>query len=220
MKDIKGFIFDMDGVITETSKQHFEAWSKLAKTLNIEIDLEFNEKLKGLSRIDSLVEILKYGGKENEYSEAELEDLTNIKNQYYLELISGFKPEDAFDGVVELFEELKRKGIKIAIGSASQNAPLLLEKMALNGYIDYVVNPKKVPLGKPAPDIFLKAAQWLELDPSQCIGIEDSVAGVKAIKAAGMYAVGIGEPSILNEADLIYQHTGEIDLDVVLINVA
>jgi len=216
MKEIKAFIFDMDGVITETSKQHFEAWSKLAQTLGIEIDLAFNEKLKGLSRIDSLVEILKYGGKENQYSKAEIVDLTNIKNQYYLELISDFKPEDAFDGVVELFEKLKQKGIKIAIGSASQNAPLLIEKMALDSYIDYVVNPKEVALGKPAPDTFIKAAQWFNFDHSQCIGIEDAVAGVKAIKAAGMYAVGIGDALILNEADLVYEHTCEIDLEVLL----
>ena len=116
----------------------------------------------------------------------------------------------------ELLEALQDKGIKIAIGSASHNAPGLIKAMELEQYIDYIVNPSEVEKGKPAPDIFLKAAEVLGAKPEECIAIEDAVAGVKAIKSAQMYAVGIGDVDILNEADIIYAKTGDIDLTEIL----
>jgi len=214
---IKVFIFDLDGVITETSHQHYEAWKALAKMIGIEIDYVFNERLKGVSRIDSLKEILKYGNKEDVYSDVEIEKLAFCKNEYYKSLISQFTRKDVFDGVIELFEALQDKGIKIAIGSASYNAPGLIKAMELEKYIDYIVDPSEVEKGKPAPDIFLKAAEVLGAKPEECIGIEDAVAGVKAIKAAEMYSVGIGDVEILKEADIIYNRTGDIDLTELLV---
>lgn len=209
---IKAFIFDLDGVLTETNQQHFEAWKTLASMLGIEIDVVFNERLKGVSRIDSLKEILVYGNKATTYSETELEKLAFTKNEYYKNLISKFSRDNVFKGVVELFETLRQKGIKIAIGSASHNAPTLIKAMELEAYVDYIVNPSDVENGKPAPDIFLKAAEALGVKPEECIGVEDAVAGVKAIKAAGMFAVGIGDAALLKEADIVYAHTFEIDL--------
>lgn len=210
---IKAFIFDLDGVLTETSQQHFEAWKTLALMLGIEIDEVFNERLKGVSRIDSLKEILAFGNKEGKYTETELEKLAFTKNEYYKNLIAAFTRDNVFEGVVTLMETLRQKGIKIAIGSASHNAPTLIKAMELEAYIDYIVDPSEVKNGKPAPDIFLKAAKALDVRPEECIGVEDAVAGVKAIKAAGMFAVGIGDANLLKEADIVYAHTCNIDLN-------
>lgn len=208
---IKAFIFDMDGVITETSEQHFLAWKTLAAMLGINFDKEFNENLKGISRLESMKRILEYGNMLDKYSLVEIEKMTFLKNEYYKNLISDFKPENVFDGVVELFRELKIQGLKIAIGSASYNAPTLIKSMKLENYVDYIVNPGEVDKGKPAPDIFLKAAERLGVNPQECIGVEDALAGVKAIKSAGMYAIGIGDKEILKEADIVFEHIGEVE---------
>jgi len=213
---IKAFIFDLDGVITETSLQHFKAWSCLAKMLGIEIDETFNERLKGISRKDSLKEILKYGGKLKFYNDEELEKLMFCKNEYYKTLISKFTRENVFEGVIELFELLKKRGIKIAIASASLNAPALIHSMELKEYIDYIVNPADVKAGKPAPDIFLQAAKALDTAPSECIAVEDALSGVQAIKAAGMLAIGIGNKDVLKDADIVYEKTGDIQLEDLL----
>ncbi len=124
--------------------------------------------------------------------------------------------EDLFEGVKTLFEGLKEKGIKIAIGSASKNAPTLVNLLGIKDYIDYIVDPASVEKGKPAPDIFLKAAHDLGVDPTECVGVEDAEAGVEAIKSAGMLAVGIGDASVLNQADIVYPHTKDIHLADIL----
>ena len=215
MKQIKAFIFDLDGVLTETSEQHYIAWKKLAEELGITIDRAFNERLKGVSRDDSLALILKEGNKYDQYSEKERQQLANKKNGHYLDLIDDFSSENLFEGVEELFISLKSRKIKIAIGSASKNAPRLLKAMKVEHLIDYIVNPTLLK-GKPAPDIFLKAAEYFNVLPEECIGIEDAVSGIKAIKSAGMFAIGIGKKEILNQADVVYDQIKEINLDKVL----
>ncbi|MTI56983.1 beta-phosphoglucomutase [Geosporobacter ferrireducens] len=212
---IRAVIFDLDGVITETSRQHFQAWKAVAYMIGVEIDSTVNESLKGVSREESLKIILKYGGILDKYSKEEMEKLCFCKNEYYKQLISQFTPANVFEGVVEMFEYLRGKGIKIAIGSASHNAPALISAMALEPYIDYIVDPGDVKRGKPAPDIFLKAAGALGVKPSECIGVEDAVAGVEAIKAAGMYAIGIGDAEVLKEADVVFGSIAEIDLGII-----
>ena len=209
---IKAFIFDLDGVITETSHEHYKAWHHMALMLGIEIDESVNERLKGVSRMQSLDEILQFGNIQKKYSDAEREKLCYCKNEYYKNLITKYTEKNIFEGIIDIFETLKEKGIKIAIGSASHNAPTLIKAMGLQSYIDYIVNPGEVEHGKPAPDIFLKAAQVLGAQPHECIGIEDAVAGVKAIKSAGMYAVGIGDSNILNEADVVFGHVKDMDV--------
>jgi len=213
---IKLFIFDMDGVLTETSEQHFLAWKELASHIGITITREFNEQLKGISRLESLDRILEYGGVAKRYSPEEKLELAKLKNDNYVKMISRFTEENLFDGVIKLFSDLKNRDIKIAIGSASKNAPMLVALMGIKKYINYIVNPEDIEKGKPAPDTFLKAASALSIPPSACIGVEDAVAGITAIKAAGMFAVGIGEKDILKDADIVYRYTRDIDLPQLL----
>lgn len=216
MREIKLFIFDMDGVLTETSEQHYLAWKQMAEELGITIDRVFNEKLKGISRMESLDRILEHGGKAGVYTDEQKVEFATAKNENYKKMIESFTPENLFEGVRELFEALKERGIKIAIGSASKNAPALIENMGIGGYIDYIVNPNDIENGKPAPDIFLKAAKELKVDPANCIGVEDAEAGVEAIKSAGMYAVGIGDKDVLCKADIVYGETKDVKLEEIL----
>jgi len=213
---VKLFIFDMDGVLTETSEQHYLAWEELARHIGITITKDFNEQLKGISRLESLDRILEYGGVSERYSLEEKLELAKLKNNNYVRMISCFTKENLFDGVLKLFEDLKSRDIKIAIGSASKNAPMLVELMGIKKYIDYIVNPEDIQRGKPAPDTFLKAASAMDIPPSSCIGVEDAVAGITAIKAAEMFAVGIGEKDILKDADIVYRYTKDIDLKQLL----
>ena len=212
MNELQLVIFDLDGVITETSNQHYTAWKQLAGELGIEIDLAFNETLKGVSRMDSLERILTRGNRQNDYTEAEKIELATKKNSSYVNMISKFTRDNVFPGIVELLNNLKAQGIKIALGSASKNGPRLLNSMDITNYFDYIVNPALVN-GKPNPDIFLKAADMLMVDPSKCIGIEDAVSGITAINAAGMFSVGIGDKTILSKANIVYNEPKDIDLE-------
>lgn len=210
---IKLIIFDLDGVLTETSEQHYFAWKKLSKEIGVEIDLKFNETLKGVSRMDSLERILKYGRIENKYSYQEKLELASKKNNYYFEMIKNFTPVNLFEGVEELLKTLKERNFIIALGSGSRNGPFLIKAMGIDKYFDYVVNPYKIKNGKPAPDIFLDARDKFKLNSRECIGIEDSIEGIKSIKSANMLAIGIGDPNNLIEADIVYKHTKDINID-------
>lgn len=205
-------IFDLDGVLTETSVQHYIAWKSLADELGIEFDLDYNEKLKGVSRLESLELILIKGNMEKAFSSEEKNKLATKKNNLYIALIEDFTRKDLFPGVIVLFEMLIDLGIKIALASASNNAKKLLENMAIAQYFDLIVDPSQLKQGKPSPEIFLKAASTLAIDPKRCIGFEDAVAGISAIKGAGMYAVGIGDPEVLCEADIVYPQIQKVEL--------
>lgn len=207
-------IFDLDGVLTETSKQHFEAWKELADELGINIDLDFNEKLKGISRMKSLEKILEHGNVADQFTEEQKLELVEKKNKRYLESIKNLNPNDAFDGVHVLLGSLKEKKYKIALASASKNAPFIIKSLEIDQYFDYIVDPSKIKNGKPAPDIFLKAAEYFEIDPNQCIGVEDSVAGIQAIKSAGMYAIGIGDGTVLDQSNIVYKNIADMNLPV------
>lgn len=215
MGKLKAMIFDMDGVITETSEYHYMAWKVLASHIGIYIDREINEQLKGISRMDSLEVILKHGQRENDFTETEKLALATTKNKRYTDMIHQFSKDNLLDGIEELFLQLREKGIKIGIASASKSAEKLLELLEIKEYVDFIVDPSTVP-SKPAPDIFLAAVKGLKLEPKDCIGVEDAYAGVEAIKRANMYAVGIGSKEILNQADIVYSSPKEIDLDVLL----
>ncbi len=212
----KAFLFDLDGVITETSHQHYIAWKELANELGIEIDLEFNEQLKGVSRVDSLNRILERGNALGKYSQEELNKFLEQKNDHYKELIKDLKPEDAFPGTHDLFRELKEKGLKIVICSASFNAPTILKALDLEQYVDYIVNPGEIAKGKPAPDIFLRGAEKFGLSIDECVGVEDAQSGIKAIKDAGMLAIGIGDKDVLKDSDINLNGIGEIVVDDII----
>jgi beta-phosphoglucomutase len=211
MSKLKGVIFDMDGVITETSEYHYMAWKLLAGHIGIYIDRRINEQLKGISRMDSLDVILKHGNRENDFTETEKLALATSKNKRYVEMINQFTKDNLLEGVEELLKSLKERGIKVAIASASRSALNLTRLLEIEDYIDFIVDPESVP-GKPAPDIFLAAAEGLGLSPCECIGVEDAYAGVEAIKSANMYAVGIGLKDNLPQADMIYEKPKDVDV--------
>lgn len=213
---IKAVLFDLDGVLTETSEQHYLAWKSLSEDLGIEIDLKFNEDLKGISRMESLEKILIHGGKENIFNHEEKIKLATMKNNIYNSMIKEFNKFNLFDGVKELLDKLKERNIKIVLTSASKNGPNLLELLEIKDYFDFIVDPSSVDNGKPAPDIFLKGAELVGVNPNECIGIEDSVAGIQAIKDAEMYAVGIGDKENLKRADIVFKEVKNIEIEKIL----
>ena len=206
-KTIKCIIFDLDGVLTETSNQHFLAWSTLAEKLGITLKPEFEEHLKGVSRKESLERILDFGSVS--VSEEEKEVLMAEKNTHYQTLIKQFTKSNLFDRVEDLLSYIKSKGVLLALGSASKNAPSLLKSLGIKKYFDYIVDPRGK-ASKPSPDIFLDAMEHFNLTSEQCIGIEDARAGVIAIKKAKMFAIGIGAKEKLPEADIHFTETKEL----------
>ena len=209
----KGVLFDLDGVITDTAEYHYLAWKKLADDLGISIDRQFNEKLKGVSREDSLRLILEHGGREKDFSETEFNQLAKSKNDNYVEMIQAVSPKDVYPGILELLKALKNADIKISLASASKNGPFLLKQMELTDYFDGIADPAAVRAGKPAPDIFILAAEVVGLAPNECIGIEDAQAGITAIKASGALPVGVGSAKQLGDDIAIIASTAELTLN-------
>lgn len=212
----KGFIFDLDGVITDTAKYHYVAWKELADSIGISIDLQFNEQLKGISRMDSLERILAHGGKADAFTKEEKEALAAKKNTNYVELLADLTPADLLPGVEAFLEEAKKRQIPCVIASASKNAPFILKKLGVADDFAHIVDPETLHKGKPDPEIFVKAAEAIQLDPSEAVGFEDAQAGVDGIKAAGMYAVGVVVDEPLHGADIEVKELTDLDMDVLL----
>ncbi|MDI6619287.1 MAG: beta-phosphoglucomutase [Clostridiales bacterium] len=205
----KGVVFDLDGVITDTAKYHYLAWKKLADELNIYFDERINERLKGVSRLESLEIILERS--DRHFTDGEKEYYANRKNEYYKEMIKGITPHDILPGVSKLIDGLRVSGIKTAVASVSKNAYTVIDNLGIKDKFDYIVDAAKIKHGKPDPEIFINAAQGIKVDPSLCIGIEDSKAGIEAIKRAGMLSVGVGNPQTVKEADVILKDLGNPD---------
>lgn len=200
---IKLFIFDLDGVLTETSDYHFKAWKSLANDLGIELKDSFESQLKGISRKESLNRILSEHNLTQRYKQKQVKDFLNKKNKHYQDLISHMTRENLYDGVIELFEHLQKQDIKIALGSASKNGPRLLKALDIYDYFDYIVNPAQL-RSKPNPDIFIDAMEHFKLKANECIGLEDAKAGVTAINKAGMISIGIGDKLELGHANYCF----------------
>lgn len=201
METVSACIFDLDGVIVDTAKYHYLAWKRLAQELGFEFSVEHNERLKGVSRMTSLDILLEVGGLA--FSQAEKEVMAARKNEWYLEYIVRMTPEEILPGVVDFLTMLSSKGIKIALGSASKNAMLILERVQLQSYFDAVIDGNKALKAKPDPQVFLLAANELKQAPASCVVFEDAAAGIEAAKAAGMRCVGIGSADVLNQADKV-----------------
>lgn len=199
--DLKACIFDLDGVIVDTAKYHFLAWRRLARELGFEFTADDNEALKGVSRMASLEILLKTGGIIK--SEKEKEELAARKNGWYVEYISGMTPGEILPGSVRLLKQLRKEGIRTAIGSASKNALTILDGIKITELFDVVVDGNKIHKAKPDPEVFVRGAEELNLDPSCCIVFEDAQAGIEAAIAGGMKCVGVGNPTLLGKADLV-----------------
>ncbi|HYE10584.1 MAG TPA: beta-phosphoglucomutase [Patescibacteria group bacterium] len=214
MSSLEAVIFDMDGVLTETSRQHYLAWKLLAKDLGFEITEEINEQVKGISRLESLDIVLRAGNMEDKFTKVEKVELADKKNLIYQSLIKEFTVQNLSEGALELLKALKDQKVKIALASVSKNAPFLLKAMEIEAYFDAVADPSQAKMGKPAPDIFLLAAQKLGVDPKNCVGIEDAFAGVEAIKSAGMKPVGIGNKEVLYNCERVFSSLADVNIEL------
>ncbi|WP_142785131.1 beta-phosphoglucomutase [Changchengzhania lutea] len=199
----KGFIFDLDGVIVDTAKYHFLAWKALANSIGIDFSHQQNEQLKGVSREQSLIKILAWGNKK--LSQDEFLSLMAKKNEAYLEYISNMDDSEILPAVNETLKYLANQRQPIALGSASKNSKQILKKVNLLEKFDAIVDGNNVTKAKPDPEVFLKAAQAINVLPEDCVVFEDSVAGIQAANTAHMISIGIGEASVLNEADFIFK---------------
>ncbi len=209
---IRAFLFDLDGVITDTSEFHFLAWQRLAREENLPFDRQDNEALRGVGRRESLDLLLK-GRK---IPDAVARAWMDRKNDYYIELVKGMSSGDLLPGAAELLAALHQAGIKIAIVSSSRNTPLVLERLHLETPLDTVVDGSMVARSKPAPDLFLKAAELLGIPPAQCVVVEDAAAGVEAGRRAGMVTLGLGPPERVGAADLFLPDLSRADLGAIL----
>ena len=186
---IKAVIFDLDGVIVSTDDCHYEAWRKLSDEEGIYFDRKINDRLRGVSRMASLEIVLE--GSKKAYTQEEKEKLAERKNGYYKEFIKKLTPNDILPGVMDNLEELKKNGIKIAIGSSSKNTPIILKQIGLCGYFDAVSDGNNISKSKPDPEVFLKAAEMLKIPPKNCLVVEDADAGIEAGKNGGMKTLSV-----------------------------
>lgn len=213
---IKGLIFDLDGVITDTAEYHYLAWKSLAEKIGIEIDRAFNEQLKGISRMESLELILQHGNKSEAYTLEEKETLATQKNEEYKEYIKQVTPDDLLPGIAELLRDAREQGIKMSLASASKNAPEIMQRLEIDGLFEGIVDPASLKAGKPDPEIFIRGAELLGLSVKECVGLEDAEAGIESINAAGMFSVGVGSKEAMKEADYAVENTSELDLKTIL----
>lgn len=198
---IEACLFDLDGVIVDTAKYHFLAWKQLAGELGISFTEENNELLKGVSRMRSLDIILELGNKV--LTEEQKNKFATKKNEVYLDFIYKMKDDELLPGVKQFIEEIKSQGVRVALGSASKNAQLILHQLNIEGLFDAVIDGNKVSQAKPDPEVFLKGAEALQVENRHCVVFEDAIAGVEAAKNADMLCVGIGDKKNLGQADIV-----------------
>lgn len=206
----KSALFDLDGVIVDTAVYHFQAWRRLANELGFDFTEHQNEQLKGISRMESLDLILGWGGKS--LSQDEKKVWATRKNEWYLELISHMTPKEILPGVKDFLNELRDEKIKIALGSASKNSRMILNKIDLIHYFDAIIDGNSITKGKPDPQVFLMGAEATGSLPEQCVVFEDAQAGIEAALAGGMYAVGIGDRKTLAKAHVVYASFQDFNL--------
>ena len=194
---IRAFIFDLDGVITDTAEYHYRGWKRLAEEEGLSFSREDNEHLRGIPRRESLMLILK----DRVYPESKILEMMERKNGYYLEFIKEISARDLLPGAKELLEEIRAAGLRIALGSASRNAGEVLDRLGIRSLFDAISDGHSVERQKPAPDLFLHAARQLGLSPDECVVIEDAAAGIEAARAGGFHSIGLGPRERVGAAD-------------------
>ena len=209
-EDLKGFAFDLDGVIADTARFHGQAWHQLADKVGTEWTPELADSLKGVSRMDSLELILKAGGHENDYTQEQKDALATEKNDNYIKLVETLTPADILPGMKNLLDELKDNGYHIVLASASKNAPKVLKYLQITDYFEGIVDPAKLSHGKPDPEIYSEAAKLMNLPANQVAGLEDAQAGVESINRAGEVSIGFG--ASLKDAAVKFDNTSEVSL--------
>lgn len=214
MSQIKAFLFDLDGVIVDTAIYHYQAWRRLANELGFDLSEEFNETLKGVSRMESLDLILAHGGLT--LPDEKKTELATQKNGWYLDLVSRMTSDDILPGVPTFFSQVRKAGLLTALGSVSKNAPMILERIGMTNAFDAIIDGNKISKGKPDPEVFTKGAEELDVNPDECVVFEDAVAGVEAGKRANMFVVGLGSPDLLARADLVVPSLENLTVEQVL----
>ncbi|CAM9136367.1 beta-phosphoglucomutase [Mycoplasma marinum] len=211
---IKGFVFDLDGVITETAKLHYKAWKDEVAKVGIEYTEKQNATLKGLPRMETLIGILNMQEEKMEFSEEKMNEMATSKNNNYLEMLdSEMTEKDILPNVKDFLIQAKEAGIKMVIASSSRNAPKILKKIKLIDFFEGIVDPSKIKNGKPSPDIYLEACKLINIKPSEAIGFEDAMPGVVGLKEANIKTVAItwGDKGEWEKADLIIESTKDLN---------
>ncbi len=204
---IKGFIFDLDGVITDTAELHFEAWKKLSDEMGWHFDRELNEKLRGISRMDSIKVIMDHN--HVTLTDDAVVELATKKNNIYVASLDTMTPNDYLPGAKELLTHLRQEGFLVALGSASKNAIKVLQQLNATHFFDVIGDGNSVAKSKPAPDIFLYASEKLKLQPSNCVVFEDAEKGIDAAIAGGFHSVGIGPEERVGHAEVRFNSMKE-----------
>lgn len=212
MVNVRGFIFDLDGVLTDTAEYHYQAWKRLADELGIPFSRERNEQLRGVSRRRSL-ELLLAG---RVFPEEQMQAMMDRKNRYYQELLKQVTPRDLLPGAGELLSQVRAAGFKIAIGSASKNAREVVRRLEIGDRVDAIADGYSVVRTKPEPDLFVYAAGMLDVPVQACVVFEDAEAGVLAAKTAGMFAVGLGPVERVGAADIVFPNLAGVTLHNIL----
>jgi beta-phosphoglucomutase len=210
--DLHGFIFDLDGVLTDTSEYHYRGWQRFCDDESIPFDRQANEALRGVHRSDAMRMLL--SGRT--VSDEQFNEMLQRKNRYYLEYMQELSPANMLPGALELLREVRDAGMKIAIGSASKNAPRVIDKLGIRPLIDAISDGNSVNRSKPAPDLFLHAADQIGLEPAVCVVVEDAEAGVAAGRSGGMRVIGLGPTGRVGEADLVLPDLASAKLDDIL----
>lgn len=210
MNKINACIFDLDGVIVDTATFHYKAWKRLANEMGFDLTPEQNEQLKGISRMKSLDILLEIGNLNK--TDEEKQQLAEKKNNWYRAYIKEMKPDDILPGTLKFFDELKEANIKIGVGSASKNAKTILHQIQIESYLDSIIDGNKVSEAKPDPQVFLKGAAELNVNPENCVVFEDAQSGIEAAQNGGMYSIGVGSEKNLYKADMIISGLHEMDI--------
>ncbi len=205
---IKGIIFDLDGVLVHTDDYHYKAWKVVADRLGLEFDEQINNRLRGVSRMESFEIILEHNSRSMD--ENEKLQYTTEKNEVYKESLNEMSPESLDSGVLDTLNELRRRGIKTAIGSSSRNAKFILEKTGITELFDAVSDGTNIKNSKPDPEVFLKAAEFLGLEPAECLVVEDAYSGIDAAIAGGFRSAAIGDAVNYGKADFILSSVSDL----------